>query len=217
MKLLKILVMMLLAGVIASCSSTNITSSWREPNAKTTPYHNVMVWGILPEKDSATRRQIESHLVKDLVGKGYHAVSSLAVYAGRAYKKMSAAEVVAEFKQTGIDAVITLVMLDKQKEEKYYPYEVFNPPMNPNGNGNLDRYYSSVYDKVFTPGYYVTTTSYFWEANLFEVAADKLTYSVRTRSFDPVSTSMQAHENGLLIMKDMLKKKVILNHIPPEE
>lgn len=174
-----------------------------------------MVWGILPEKDSTVRKHIETHLVNDLIGKGYHAISSLDVYQAKAYQKLSASEIVDEFRSTGVDAVITLVLLSKEKEDKYYPGGFFNQPVNT--YGNLERYSSNMYERVFTPGYYISSTNYFWEANLFEVAEDKLTYSVRTKSFDPASTETLAHENGLKIMKDMLKKKIIMNRIPVED
>ena len=66
-----------------------------------------------------------------------------------------------------------------------------------------------MYERVLTPGYYVRTTNYYWESNLFEITADELVYSVQTKSFDPYTTDQLAHENGLLIIKDMVKKKII--------
>jgi hypothetical protein len=137
------------------------------------------------------------------------------VYKSKAYKKLTVKEIIEEFQSTGVDAVVTMVLLDKVKEDKYYPAAVTNQPVN--ASGTLDKYYSTVYDKVFTPGYYISTTNYFWEANLFDVAEDKLNYSVRTKSFAPSTTEALAHENGLKIMKDMLKKKVILDQVPKED
>lgn len=168
----------------------------------------------MPETDSAVRRQMETHMVNDLIGKGYHALASLEVYEAKAYSKLNAEEIVSEFKSTGVDAVITLVMLDKQKEDKYYPSEILTQPTNP--TSNLDNYYSRMYEKVFMPGYYLSTTNYFWEANLFEVDVDRRVYFVRTRSFDPASTEVLAHENGRVILKNMLKQKLIKDQIPKE-
>lgn len=198
-----------------SCSNTRITSSWKAPESETRLYKNIMVWGILPEADSTVRKQMETHMVNDLIGKGYHAVSSLAVYKAKAYTKMSAQEIVNEFKTTGVDAVMTLVLLDKQKEDKYYPSVLLNQTTY--NSPNLDNYYTRIYDKVFTPGYYLSTTNYFWEAGLFEVDKDKRIYAVQTRSFDPATTELLAHENGLRILKDMIKKKIIVDQIPRED
>ncbi len=205
------------SAFIFSCSSTKISSSWKDENARTKPYHNVMVWGLMTEKDSSLRKQMEIHLVNDLIGKGYHAVASMDVYKSKAYQKLSSKEIVDEFKLTGVDAVITIALLNKEKEEKYYPGGFYNQPPNANMYGNLDHYYSGIYERVYTPGYYITTTTYFWESSLFEVKADKMIYSVQTNSFDPINTQSLAHENGLKIIKDMVKQKVILVVAPKEE
>jgi hypothetical protein len=215
MKLNAAIPLMLLAVILFSCSSTQITSSWKAENAKTKPYHNIMVWGLLTEKDSSIRHQMETHLVNDLISKGYRAFASTDVYRAKADKKLTSAEILDEFKNTGIDAVITIVLLNKEKEEKYYPGGYQNIPTNT--YGNLDKYYSTIYEKVFTPGYYITSTTYFWESNLFELPGASITYSVRTRSFDPLTTETLAHENGLQIIKDMVKKKVILDVAPKED
>ncbi len=215
MRALKFMGVFILLALIITCRSTKIASSWKADDAKTKPYHNIMVWGMLPEKDSLMRKQVEVHLVNDLVSKGYHAVSSLEVYEEKAYKKLTAGEILSEIKQTGVDAVITMVLLKKEKEEKYYPGGVFNQPVN--GSGNLDRYQTDIFEKVLTPGYYVRSTNYYWEAVLFELAREKPVYVVRTNSFDPASTDRLAHENGEMILKDMLKKKIILDKIPKEE
>ena len=215
MRAIKFLGAFILLALIITCSSTKIASSWKADDAKTKPYHNIMVWGMMPEKDSLMRKQVEVHLVNDLVSKGYHAVSSLEVYKEKAYKKLTAGEILSEFKQTGVDAVVTMVLLKKEKEEKYYPGGVFNQPVN--SSGNLDRYHTDIFDKVLTPGYYISTTNFYWEAVLFELVKEKPVYVVRTNSFDPASTERLAHENGELIIKDMMKKKIILDQMPPEE
>lgn len=205
------------AAFFFSCNSTKINSSWKAENVQAKAYHNVMVWGIMTEKDSNLRKQMETHLVNDLISKGYHAVASMEVYKSTAYQKLSSGEIVDEFKLTGVDAVITITLMNKEQEKKYYPGGFYNQPANPNMFGNLDNYYSGIYERVYSQGYYITTTSYFWESSLFEVKADKMIYSVQTNSFDPINTQLLAHENGLKIIKDMVKKKVILDVAPKEE
>lgn len=215
MTLGKIITAVFLTVALFSCKSTRITAAWKAQDHISKPYHNLMVWAILPETDSMLRRQIETHLVNDLVDKDYHAISSLDVYKEKAYKKFSPQEIVNEFKSTGVDAVLSIVLLNKEQEEKYYPGGYFNQPVN--NYGNFDKYYSNVYERVLTPGYYVKTTNYYWESNLFEIPAELLVYSVRTKSFDPYTSDLLAHENGLLIIKDMVKKKIIKKPLPPEE
>ena len=206
----KYIAALLLSLIFLSCSSTKITSSWKAKDHEPKTYHNIMVWGILTEKDSALRSSMETHIVNDLAAKGYHAISSTAVFGSRAYKKLSEKEIIEQFKNSGVDAVVTIALLNKAKEEVYVPPAVVN---NPATSNQVDKYYSAVYDKIYTPGYYMTTTNYFWESNLFEVVKDKLVYSARTRSFNPDSADLLAHENGQLIIRDMTKKKVIHDQV----
>jgi len=214
MKTTKLLTILLAGSLVLSCNSTKLISSWKAGDAVTRTYHNVMVWGILTEKDSALKANMETHLVNDLVERGYHAISSLSVFGSRSYKKLTEKEIVDQFRNSGVDAVITIALLNKEKEEVYVPPAVMN---NPVSSDHVDKYYSNTYDKVFTPGYYVTTTNYFWESNLFEVTQDKLVYSARTKSFDPSSANLLAHENGLLLIKDMVKKKLIIEPVKKDK
>jgi hypothetical protein len=208
MKIKKAIIVILASAFFFSCSSTKVSSSWKAENSSTKIYHNILVWGILTEKDSSLREKMETHLVNDLAGKGYHAVSSFSVFGSGNYKKLSEKEIVDRFKNTGVDAVITMALLDRSKEQVYVARGIINDPV---VIDQFNKYYSATYDKVFSPGYYVTTTNYFWESNLFEVSADKIVYSVRTRSFAPSSIDMLAHESGVTILKDMIRKKVILD------
>lgn len=211
MKQIKLITAVLAAGLFFSCSSTKLTSSWKAKDAVSKTYHNIMVWGILTEKDSVLKADMENHLVNDLADRGYHAISAARVFGANAYRKLSEKEIVDQFRNSGVDAVITIVLLDKQKEELYVPPAIVNNPSS--SYDHVDKYYSATYDKVFSPGYYVSTTNYFWESNLFEVNQDKLVYSARTKSFDPASANMQAHENGLLLIRDMTKKKLLKDQV----
>ncbi len=204
---------LLFTAVLFSCNTTKVTSSWKAENTVTKKYHNIMIWGILTEKDSPLRQKMELHLVNDLTEKGYHSISSMEVYGTKAFKKLTEKEIVDEFKNSGVDAVITLVLLSKEKEEVYVPPSIINTH---ESIDRIDKYYSTVYDKIFTPGYYVSTMNYYWESSLFEVAADKLVYTVKTKSFDPANTEILAHENGTVILKDMAKKRLIIDLAKPD-
>ena len=213
MKLFKIIAVIALAGFLSSCKTTSISSSWKSAEYDNKPFHNIMVWAIVAETDSTLRQQLETHLVNDLVSKGYYAISSLQVYKEKAYAKLTAKEIVDQYNSTAVDAVMTLVLLNKEKEEKYYPGGYFN--QTEGRYGNLDNYYSNAIERVLTPGYYVKTTNYYMQGNLFETKNQSMVYSVETKSFDPFTTDLLAHENGLLIVRDMIKKKIIKDKSQP--
>ncbi|WP_156123606.1 hypothetical protein [Flavihumibacter sp. ZG627] len=70
-------------------------------------------------------------------------------------------------------------------------------------------YYRTIYDRVYTPGYYTSTTKYFWETNLYDLSDMSLIYSTQTESFDPESSERLGHEYGKLIISDLTSKNVL--------
>lgn len=200
----------LLAGgllVLAACSSSRVTHSWKsEFPAKN--YNKILVIAINGETDLSTKHQMEDHLTGDLKNQGYNAVSSLNEFGPRAFRQITEEAVLDKLQHSGFDAVITIVLLDKEKERYYIPGHLYYSPY-VNTYRHFWGYYNTIYNRVYTTGYYVTNTKYFWESNLFDVASKELIYSVQTESFDPASSESLAHEYGKLIVKDMVKNHVL--------
>ena len=107
-----------------------------------------------------------------------------------------------------MDAVITIVLLDKQKERKYVPGNVYYSPYSYYSN-RFWGYRTTLYQRIYEQGYYVTDTKYFWESNFYDMSTQKLLYSVQTESFDPVNSESLGHEYGKLIVKDMVKQSIL--------
>jgi hypothetical protein len=195
--------------IALSCNSTRVSSSWSAKNYTAPVYQHLLVWGILSRNDSTLRYQMEHHLVGDLRSLGYTAYSSMDVMGNQAFDRIGEKEVVARFMNSGVDAIITIVLLDRKKESDYKPGHIEYKPVTE--YEYLEKYYTQKYIQVYTPGYYQTTTRYFWESNLYDLRPEKLVYAVRTRSFNPSSTTALAHENGLQILKDMIQQKILHN------
>lgn len=111
-------------------------------------------------------------------------------------------------KKKGYDAVITIALLDKQNEKSYNPGNVNYTPVGTYYN-RFGRYFTTVYNRIYTPGYYSTTTDYFWETNLYDAKGDKLIYSAQSQSFDPSGITMLSKEYGKSIVKDLSEKGLI--------
>lgn len=194
--------------VAAGCSSSKITTSWKAENTVPQKYNKIMVLGLIRETDRTIQENMENHFVGDLHDLGYNAVSSLKEYGPKAFDNMDEAAALAKLKTSGVDAVITIVMLDKQKERKYVPGNVYYSPYSYYSN-HFWGYRSTLYRRIYEPGYYVTDTKYFWESNLYDMSTQKLIYSVQTESFDPINSEILGHEYGQLIVKDMVKQNVL--------
>lgn len=206
--LLAITAMLLLAG----CSSTRITHNWQSTITSSNDYKKIIVLAMLKNNDRDFREKMEDHVVGDLIDLGYNAVSSLNEFGPKSFEGLKEEDAIAKLQNSGADAVITVVLLDKEKERKYIPGRVVYSPYSMYYR-RFGGYYSTMSSRVFSPGYYAEQTNYFWESNFYELTNKELLYSIQTKSFDPSSASSLAHEYGRLIVKDMVKHGVLTKKV----
>lgn len=192
-----------------ACSTSRLTTSWKAENFVPRKYNKVMILGLIREADRSIQENMENHFVGDLRELGYNAVSSLAEYGPKAFDKMEEEAAIDKLKSSGVDAVITIVLLDKKKESKYVPGNMYYSPYGYYYN-RFWGYRGVLYRRIYEPGYYVTDTRYFWESNLYDMSTQQLLYSAQTQSFDPSSSASLGHEYGKMIVQDMVKKNVLI-------
>jgi hypothetical protein len=206
----KIITGFILLAIFAGCSSSRITSSWKAENVTPKAYHKILVLGLINEPDRTIREQMEEHIVGDLKELGYNAVCSCNEFDPKAFENINEQEALKKLSNSGIDAVLTVVLLDKSKEKYYVPGRVYYSPYVIYHN-RFYGYYRTMYDRVYQPGYYETSTKYFWESNFYTLDGKDLLYSAQSQSFDPASASLLSHEYGEMIVKDMVKNNVLTN------
>lgn len=209
-KILLGLIMALALFANGCSSSTKVTSSWKAPDAPSSAaaYNKVMVVALLADKDRALQQTMEAEMVNQLTAKGISAASAYETY-GPKYASKNEKQVMRMLKRRGADAVMTIALLDKTKEKNYVPGNVTYEPGMPYYS-HFWGYYRYSYNRVYTPGYYTTNTSYFWESNLYDLNLDKLVYSVQTESFDPSSAESLAKANSKKIVENMTKHGVLM-------
>jgi hypothetical protein len=152
---------------------------------------------------------MEEHLVGDLKALGYDAVCSCDEFNPKAFENMSEKQALNKLNNSSIDAVLTIVMLNKSKEIYYVPGRIQYSPIN-TYRGRFWGYYSDIYGRVYSPGYYTSDTKYFWESNFYELSnGPGLLYSAQSQSFDPASAQGLGHEYGQMIVKDMVAKNLL--------
>lgn len=200
---------LIMSGLLAiSCSSSRITNSWTPAGKQPQKFSKVMVAALIggPERD--LRQKMEEHITGDLQTNGINAISAYAVYGPKAFNGDNEKALLEQLKNDGVEAVLTVVLLDKEKERYYVPGQIYYTPYMIYYN-RFWGYYRTIYDRVYTPGYYAVDTKYFWETNLYDLSDMTILYSAQTQSFDPASAESLAHEYGKLISKDLLGKKVL--------
>lgn len=194
--------------IVAGCSTSKITTSWKAENTSPQKYNKILVLGLIREADRTIQEKMENHFVGDLKELGYNAISSMQEYGPKAFDKMDEEATLSKLKNSGVNAVITIVLLDKEKERKYIPGNMSYSPYSYYYN-HFWGYRNTLYNRIYEPGYYVTDTTYFWESNLYDMSTQKLVYSVQTQSFDPANSESMGHEYGLMIVKNMVKQNIL--------
>ncbi len=196
--------------ITTSCSSLKITTSWKDRDGVPSNYNKILVLGLTTENDRSIQENIENHFVADLKELGYRAIGSLSEYGPKAFENMDEASALQKLKISGVDAIVTIVLLDKDRERKYVPGNIYYSPYGYYYN-RFWGYSTTIYRRIYEPGYYVTNTKYFWESNLYDMRnmSQTLVYSVQSQSFDPASSQSLGHQYGKLIVGDMVKKNVL--------
>jgi hypothetical protein len=206
MKKYLVLVFSICATLLISCNTTRITSSWSLPGASAHKYNKVLIIGMTGAKDRELRENMENSVAKGLNAYGINAVTASTKYGPKTFQNMSDDEAAKMVKDDGFDGVIMVALLDKNKEEYYTPGRVARTPY-AIVRSRWSRNYRVLYDRVYTPGYYSTTTNFELEANFYD--ADTLQYSAQATSFNPGSPTTLATDFSKSIIDDMIKKGLI--------
>lgn len=197
----------LIVLLLAACSSTRVTSSWKADNANKLSYQKVLVLGIMANKDRSIRMNMENELAEELKSSGVNAVAASTVFSPDQLNNMTEQRALRTLRNKGYDAVMTIVLLDKNREKNYVPGNITYQPYGAYYN-RFYGYYRTVYGRVYEPGYYTTNTNYFWESNLYSVGNNKMLYSVQSKSFDPSADNI-GRDYAKQITKDMIKQGVL--------
>jgi hypothetical protein len=201
---------LLLAAIVlaASCTSTKTTSSWRSPDIR--PGYlsgkKIMVVALLPEKDRELQKSMESQLAGDLASKGVQAVSGYETF-GPKYIPEDEQKALQKLRKAGVNDVLTVVLLDKDKQKSFTPGRVDVVPVG--YYRTWFGYYRTVYSRIYSPGYYTSDTKLYWESNLYDLSENKLLYSSQSESFDPSSVSQLASDYSKRLVDDMTKQKLV--------
>lgn len=199
------------AAVLFSCQSSKITTTWTDKDVSPKKYTKILVLGVLKDNDRELQSKMEKHLAGDLNDLGYSAFAASEIYPMNTFINSDTTKAIEAINNKGFDAILTLVLLNKQKEKNYVPAKTeYITPY----HDRFDRYYSTMYNRIYEEGYYTTSTKIFWESNFYDHDSKKLIYSSQTRSFDPGSKESLAHYYGLLLVNSLVKSRVL---IKPEE
>src|SRR5678815_2131091 len=87
-----------------------------------------MVLGLINTADHTLREKMEEHIASDLRELGYNAVCSCDEFDPKAFEDMNEKQALDKLMNSEVDAVLTIVLLDKTKERYYVPDRMYYSP-----------------------------------------------------------------------------------------
>jgi malate synthase len=198
-----ILPAVLMAVIIsASCTSTKITSSWREPDkaVAVSTLNKVLVVALF--KDETSRHKAEDQMAGYLNGKGVVSYN----YLKESFDKKNEDALREKIKKDGFDGAVTMRLVDVDKEKIYTPG---NTSLYPSYYRNFSGYYYRSYSFFSDPGYYSTTKTYTVETNVYSIKEDKIIWSALTKTSDPDGLQKMTEEVTKVVYKKMVKEGFI--------
>jgi len=197
---------LMMVGLLSSCATTKLTSTWMDPTAKDVKLATVMVIGVA--KQDMRRRQYEDSFVAQLATRKVNAVASYKYLPDpAAITKETAAQVVIDQKVT---QVLVTRLVDVQTVQNYVPpTSTVVGGGYPGYYGNWYGYYGSSYQVVSSPGYTYDTTYMTLESNIYDVSSEKLVWSGRTQTEMGSNLDGQIPEFIAVLMGGMTKSGLI--------
>jgi hypothetical protein len=183
---IKIIILLLITLVLPGCGpSQKVIGFWADPEAASKgPYKKVFVIILSPNQDA--NFVIESEMGNLLVSRGYKVVLCNDMFPPNVSftKNFTREQFKDAISKTGCDAVLTLALLDTKTVESYHPGSAYYP-MNYGFYGSYYGYYDYYYPIVYTPGYYSVDRTFYLETNAYDLASDKMLWSLQSEARNP--------------------------------
>ena len=184
-------------GALISCGpTTEITKSWREPDASVTPGPDLKTLVIAMVKDETSRRVIEDQLVKRLSTTSVPSYTILTTEMIEAASDQALNDLVIKNKFTH---VLLMRLADIEKETSYVPGTTTAY------YGGYGRYYGYGASMYSSPGYYTTDKNYFIETTIFTAEPNKLVWTGTTKTVNPSKIEKAVNEIADAVTAQMKK------------
>lgn len=196
---------MVIAGFLNSCVSTQIVSSWREPDKTVTidALHKVLVVALFNNEQN--RHRAEDQMVQYLGGSGLVSYN----YLDDNMSRKNEMAIRDKIRDDGFDGAVTMRLIDVDRERTYIPG---NMSSYPSYYGRFSGYYSNSWNYYSTPGYYATTKTYTIEINVYSIKQDKIIWTGVTETTNPDGVQKLTEAVVKVVYKQMVKEGFIISN-----
>ena len=185
--------------MMVACSSTKITSSWREPDKTLTINQLNKVLVVALFNNETNRHKAEDQMAGYLNGKGVVSYN----YFSDKFSRTNEQAIRESISADGFDGAVTMRLIDVEKEKIYMPS---NQPLYPAYSRNFPAYYYRNYGYYQQQDYYRTTRIYTVETNVYSIKENKIIWTAMTETTDPEGVDKLTGEIAQVVYKRMVKE-----------
>ncbi|ANE49940.1 hypothetical protein [Flavisolibacter tropicus] len=190
-----------------SCISFSQLSVWKEQNKPRVRLNKILVVSIVHDSLFEVRKNIEDCFVKTLSNHGHHSVSALETFGYKGLANMELEQTYVVLCNQGIDAVLTIALLDDNKDYKH--------PSNYSDKFTSSYYYKRILNyrasQVDIEGSAQNKEEpdqVLWEATLFNLSTLSPVYWAQTKPFKVAN--VKSYDNYCrMILNNMFKQKIL--------
>ena len=211
--------LILISIYLVSCGpSHKITSTWVNPNFdRTKKYEKVFV--LVLNQNQSTKNILETDLTRAAEAKGFSVIKSSEYFTpafGR--EELPSKDVImARVQQMKCDAILTVRLVDTQKEQRYVPgvnNMMMNPMMMGPGMGmrpgmGFGGFHGGMGMMMYQPGYYTTDKTYFYEATIFDAASEDMIWMAQSEETNKPSSMSKFSREYSKILADRIRKDLM--------
>ncbi len=114
--------------LITGCSAPKKISSWKAGAGFSRPYTKILILGVVRYAEMEIRENIEIKLEEVFQKKEIKALSSLRLLGATVFDRMDEEDVLYQLNNNCVDAVMTITLLRRSKENKYTVGLIYNTP-----------------------------------------------------------------------------------------
>jgi hypothetical protein len=192
------------------CSSSNIITVWKNQHAYPGKYNKIMVAVILSNEDTAVRAEVENNFKQSLEELGYQTISAYSEFGPAGFANLGQEDTYLKLCNKGIDAVMTIAMIEKIKDGLPESRNAFRSP--------TVYYYDHIwrYKKLQLPAS-DGNSLYTWETILFDLSTLQPHYIMQTKPFNGTLKQALGTEFWNGMTRKLVKEKFLKKHPLPTQ
>jgi len=187
----RFLAVAIMAAFVASCSSTSIVNSWKDPNSNDNPDKWDRVLVAVQSSSDVKRRVAEDQLAS----MSETLFASYTIFPDKAAVQDEDA-LRRKIEQGEFDAIMTMRLIDQNTQTSYVPGSY---------TGGYWGYHRGYWGGYYDPGYYRQDTYYAVETQVFSLAEEKLVWSGITSTVNPSKIDKTIEEVARMTFRQMQK------------